>query len=125
MIEVERRTSVRKPIRMMCVVQFPSGVSVKGLTKNISLDGAEVEANSVSGPADRMPVPGEAGMLTLKFKHAGSPDSILVKCQVVHILANGMGLSAQFSELNDHEKELLGRMVASGRPQVDEQVVAA
>jgi hypothetical protein len=35
-----------------------------------------------------------------------------------------MGLSAQFSQLNRREQELLGRMVASGRAQVDELVAA-
>jgi hypothetical protein len=124
MKEIERRSSVRKPIRMACEVRFPSGVAIRGITRNISLNGVEIEASSVSGGADRAPSPGEAGLLTLKFKHAGSPDSILVQCQVVHILANGMGLSAQFSQLNRREQELLGRMVASGRAQVDELVAA-
>ena len=125
MLEVERRTSVRKVIRMACVVSFASGITINGITRNISLTGAEVEANSLSGPAGKIPSPGETGILTLKFKHAGSPDSLLAKCQVVHILSNGMGLSASFSELNLREQEILGRMIASGRPVVDEHVQEA
>jgi hypothetical protein len=124
MSSIERRRSVRKPIRMACQVRFPSGVSINGLTRNISLDGVEIEANSVSGSRERMPTPGEAGLLTLKFKHAGSPDSIMVQCQVVHILASGMGLSARFSELSLREQEMLGRMVTAGRAQIDELVAA-
>jgi len=124
MTAVERRSSVRKSIRMACQVRFPSGVSINGITRNISLDGVEVEASSVSGNSERMPTPGEMGLLTLKFRHAGSPDSIMVQCQVVHILASGMGLSARFSELNRREQEMLGRMVASGRAQIDEFVAA-
>ena len=125
MVKIERRSSVRKVIRMACEVRFPSGISISGITRNISLDGVEVEASSVSGNKDRMPAPGESGLLTLKFKHAGSPDSIMAQCQVVHILGNGMGLSARFSELNKREQEMLGRMIASGRAQIDERIAAA
>jgi hypothetical protein len=121
---IERRSSVRKAIRMACVVRFPSGLTVNGITRNISLDGVEVESNSVSGSSNRLPTPGEPGLLTLKFRHAGSPDSIMVQCQLVHILGNGMGLSARFSDLNRREQEMLGRMIASGRAQIDELVAA-
>ena len=115
---------MRKAIRMACVVRFPSGLTVNGITRNISLDGVEVESNSVSGSSNRLPTPGESGLLTLKFRHAGSPDSIMVQCQLVHILGNGMGLSARFSDLNRREQEMLGRMIASGRAQIDELVAA-
>ena len=124
MSTIERRSSVRKSIRMACQVRFPSGVSINGLTRNMSLDGVEVEASSVSGNRERLPTPGEAGLLTLKFRHAGSPDSIMVQCQVVHILANGMGLSARFSDLSRREQEMLGRMVTAGRAEIDELVAA-
>ena len=46
----------------------------------------------------------------------------MAQCQVVHILGNGMGLSARFSELNKREQEMLGRMIASGRAQIDELI---
>jgi len=120
MSDVERRSSVRKRIRMACVVRFPSGVSINGITNNLSLDGAEVESGSMSGPSNRAPVPGESGILTLKFKHAGSPDSLMAQCQIVHILANGVGLSARFSELSRREQEILGRMIASGRAEIED-----
>ena len=122
---IERRGSVRKDIRMACVARFGSGTEINGITRNISLSGVEIEASSVSGPAKKIPETGELGLLTLKFKHLGSPDSIMVQCQVVHILGNGMGLSARFSELNKREQDMLGTMIASGRPQIDEVIDAA
>lgn len=70
----------------------------------------------------KIPVPGELGLLTLKFRHAGSPDSMMVQCQVVHILGNGLGLSAQFTDLSKREQVMLGMMLASGRAQIDEHV---
>ena len=119
---IERRASVRKPIRMACVARFASGMEINGLTRNISLTGIEMESSSVSGTSSKEPTPGETGLLTLKFRHAGSPDSIMVQCQLVHILGNGLGLSARFSELSKRDQDILGTMIASGRAQVDDRV---
>ena len=119
---IERRASVRKIIRMACVARFASGIEINGITRNISLNGVEIEASSVSGSSKKPPTTGELGLLTLKFRHAGSPDSMMVQCQVVHILANGMGLSAQFSDLSKREQVMLGIMLKSGRAQIEEQV---
>jgi hypothetical protein len=47
---------------------------------------------------------------------------MMVQCQVVHILGNGMGLSAQFSDLNKREQDMLGTMLASGRAQIDDVI---
>ena len=124
MSNIERRSSVRKVIRMACVVRFASGLCLNGITRNLSLNGAEVESSSISGNSDKLPSPGESGLLTLKFKHAGSPDSIMLQCQLVHLLGNSMGLSTRYSELNRREQEILGRILASGRAQIDVQVAA-
>jgi hypothetical protein len=107
---------------MACVARFASGVEINGITCNMSLNGIEMESSSVSGTSKKIPAPGEMGLLTLKFRHAGSPDSIMVQCQLVHILGNGMGLSARFSELNKREQDMLGMMIGTGRAQIDEFV---
>jgi len=107
---------------MQCVARFSSGLEVNGITRNLSLNGAEIEASAISGTSSRIPAPGELGLLTLKFRHAGAPDSMMVQCQVVHILANGMGLSAQFSDLSKREQVMLGMMLASGRAQIEDEV---
>ena len=119
---IERRAAVRKVIRMSCVARFASGLEINGITRNISLNGVEIEASSVSGSSKKPPTTGELGLLTLKFRHAGSPDSMMVQCQVVHILGNGMGLSAQFSDLSKREQDMLGTMLASGRPLIEDVI---
>ena len=124
MSNIERRSSVRKVIRMACVVRFASGLCLNGITRNLSLNGAEVESSSISSNSAKLPSPGESGLLTLKFKHAGSPDSIMLQCQLVHLLGNSMGLSTRYSELNRREQEILGRILAAGRAQIDVQVAA-
>ena len=115
--KIERRGSARRVIRLACEVHFPSGVMIAGTTRNISSEGVEVEANSVSGSKDKTPTPGELGLLTLKFRRAGAPKSIMVQCQVVHILGNGLGLSARFSELSRPEQSMIGQLVDTGTVQ--------
>ncbi len=118
MSHIERRSSVRKPIRMACGVQFSSGITISGNTRNISLGGVEIETTSVSGNKDRILTPGELGLLTLKFRKGGAPESIIVQCQVVQVLGNGLGLSASFSDLNKREQDMLGQIIGSGTAQI-------
>ena len=119
MTKIERRKFVRKAIRMSCVVQFSSGTTVYGNTKDISLNGVAVESNSMSNTSPNKIAPGEMGLLTLKFKNGAVADAIRIQCQVMHLLANGIGLSVRFSELSQRELNLLGQMIASGKPEID------
>ena len=119
MTKIEQRKFVRTTIRMSCVVQFSSGTTVYGHTTDLSLDGVGVEATSMANTAQNKISMGESGLLTLKFKNGANADAILAQCQVMHLLANDMGLSVRFSELNKRELNLLGQMIASGKPQVD------
>ena len=118
MSKIERRKFVRRSIRMSCVVQFSSGTTVYGNTTDLSLDGVAIEATSMGDAAQSKISMGESGLLTLKFRNGANADAILVKSQVMHVLANGIGLSVRFSELSKKELDLLGEMVASGKPQV-------
>jgi hypothetical protein len=79
MAKIERRKFVRKAIRMSCVVQFPSGITINGNTRDLSLDGANVESTSIQGPDKKTLTLGESGLLTLKFKKGAIADSILIK----------------------------------------------
>ena len=119
MTKIERRKFVRKALRMPCVVQFSSGTTIYGNTHNISLDGVTIESTSMSNPAQTQIAMGEVGLLTLKFKNGAKADAILTQCQVMHLLANGVGLSVRFSELSNKELDLLGQMIASGKSQID------
>lgn len=103
---------------MSCVVQFSSGTTVYGNTTDLSLDGVAIEATSMANTTQNKFSMGESGLLTLKFKNNAVADSIMVKCQIMHLLANGIGLSVRFSELSKKDLKLLGQMVASGKPEV-------
>ena len=119
MSSIERRASVRKPIRMPCVVQLPSGITINGYTRDLSLDGVMVETPHAAGTGARTPSSGEMGILTLKFRKSGVPSSLMAQCRVVHISGNGLGLAVQFSELNKQEQEIVGAIISRGRPEID------
>ena len=41
----------------------------------------------------------------------------MVQCQVVHILGNGLDLTARFSELSRPEQNMIGQLVDTGTVQ--------
>ena len=117
---IERRRSVRKAIRMACVVRFPSGLTVNGITRNISLDGVEVESNSVSGSSNRLPTPGEAGLLMCTWPKDGALDAI--PGQELRPVENPevwTGPGGYFNEcMNGFEYQVAAHMVYEGEPGV-------
>ena len=115
---VERRQFERKAIRMACVVQFSSGASIEGNTVDISFSGVAIESSSLAGSFQGRISPGDGGLLTLKFKKGAVTGVLKARCQVMHLLANGMGLSVRFADMNRREQDWLGEMLDSGKPEV-------
>lgn len=95
MPKVEHRKFIRKNIHMSCMVQFPSGSTFYGHSKGLSLEGVSLELTTIpTGKADVKI--GESGLLIMHFINGKADDSIRVHCQVIHMNANGMGLSIRF-----------------------------
>jgi len=118
MKKIERRKFVRKAIRMSCVVQFSSGITINGNTRDISLDGVNIDSTSMSGQGKKNPEPGEGGLLTLKFKRRNFVDAILVQCRAIHVTPNGIGLSVRLSELSKKDQDILGQIIATGKAEI-------
>ncbi len=118
MAHIERRRRIRKPVRLQCIVQFSSGVSIYGHTRDLSLSGVNIESAPVSGTGKRNPQPGETGLLTLKFKRDDVVDSLLVQCRVVHVTANGIGLAVRLSELSKKDQQIVGQIIATGKAEI-------
>ncbi|MFT5219624.1 MAG: hypothetical protein ACI9LO_001531 [Planctomycetota bacterium] len=113
MSSTERRNSDRKAIRTTCVVQFPSGITINGDTKDLSLDGVLIESTSISSDAKNNPAVGDIGLLSLKFKKGDVENQIRVPCQAKHLGANGIGLLIHFIKLKIDEQDLLRQVIAS------------
>jgi hypothetical protein len=115
----ERRDSVRKVIRTSCVVQFPSGITINGKTKDLSLDGVLIESTSISSNDQDNPSVGDIGLLTLKFNTGAVENEIRVPCQVRHLGANGIGLLIHFIKLKIDEQDLLRQVIDSDNAEFD------
>jgi len=115
----ERRNSARKIICTSCEVQFPSGITINGKTKDLSLDGALIESTSTASNEQDNPSVGEIGLLTLKFKTGVTENEIRVPCQAKHQGANGIGLLIHFIKLKEEEQNLLRQVMDSDTGEFD------
>lgn len=117
---VERRKFIRKKIRLRAALVLPSGMVVYGNTRDISLEGVFMESTSFSGgPASSLSM-GDAGVLTLWFRLGGREDFIKIRCQLLHVSASGAGFSIRHSELNAKDQNKLGRLIAAGRAEIED-----
>ncbi len=113
-MQIERRKQIRRRVRIPCVLQFQSGITVRGFTQDLSLSGVSVETGAMAGPRKLELAPGDSGLLTLKCTRGDVVDAILLQCRVVHAGPHGIGLSVRISELGRKDREELGKMIASG-----------
>ncbi len=119
MTKSERRKSVRKAIRTSCVVQFPSGITINGKTKDLSLEGVLIESTSISSYGQDNPSVGDIGLLSLKFSKGAVENEIRVPCQAIHLGANGIGLLIHFIKLKKDEQDILRQVIASDNAEFD------
>ncbi len=115
----ERRNSARKIICTSCEVQFPSGITINGKTRDLSLDGALIESTSITSNEQDNPSVGEIGLLTLKFNTGVIENEIQVPCQARHQGANGIGLLIHFIKLKKDEQDILRQVIASDNAEFD------
>ena len=115
----ERRNSVRKVICTSCVAQFPSGITINGKTKDLSLDGALIESTSISSNDQDNPSIGDIGLLTLKFNTGAVENEMRVPCQARHLGTDGIGLLIHFIKLKIDEQDLLRQVIASNNAEFD------
>ena len=121
MSSAERRNSVRKAIRTSCVVQFPSGITISGKTKDLSLEGVLIESTSTSTSSNDQgnPVVGDIGLLCLKFNKGDVENEIRVPCQAKHLGGSGIGLLIHFIKLKIDEQDFLRQVIASDNAEFD------
>jgi len=119
MPDIEHRKFIRKNIHMSCVVQFPSGTTFHGHSKDLSLEGVTIQLASMPTGPKKTTAIGESGLLVMRFINGKVDDAIRVHCQLVHMTANGMGLSINFYELNKKEQAILGQIIATEKTTIE------
>lgn len=74
-----------------------------------------MESNEFSMPVrkNRVPKVGDIGLFRFFFKHENTNESVAVMCRLIHVLPNGVGIRANFSELTKQQQEILEKILES------------
>lgn len=97
------------------------GQTFYGSTRTLAIEGAFMESTSFSAAGGKMPEIGQVGLLTLRYKCGMNEARILTKCQILNLLGTGVGISIRYSELSSADQRTMGRIVASGRANLDDE----
>ena len=57
---------------------------------------------------------GDMGNLRLYFRRGNLVESIQARSRILNVVANGVGIATQFSELNQKERKIIDHMITTG-----------
>ncbi len=99
---IERRKFLRKRVKLGCYLQIGTGVRVRGLTQDLSQEGAMVEFQQYTTTKT-----GDMGSLMLKYHKRGVPGSMKIRCRVMHKEANRIGLHLFYAKMSNLDQQNL------------------
>lgn len=94
----DRRDYMRFNIQVKAVYQSDSGAKCFGKTVNISSSGLLLDVTK-SQEADEL-VPGDVGSVAIMSEMDGKLVPLVLKCKMVHVGGNGMGLYFKDNNIN-------------------------
>ena len=107
-VAVERRKFSRKQVKLNCHLQMGAGVLVHGITRDVSQEGAMVEAQPLPMRQQNMtPKTGDMGLLILQYHKQGTPASMKIRFRVIHTQANRIGLNLFYSKMSTLDQQSL------------------
>lgn len=115
MPSIERRSHIRKYIRMSCQVILSNGSTIFGYTSNVCLEGIAVETSMNLHKMDRVIQVGDSGILVISYSKNRQEEHMRIRCQVRHLVGSGFGLSIRFYELTREEQDILGEIIVVGK----------
>jgi len=109
---IERRKFPRKRVKLSCYLQIGSGVRVRGFTHDLSQEGVMVEFQQLP-QQNTTPKTGDMGSLMLQYHKQGAPESMKIRCRVMHTQANRIGLLLFYSKMSNLDKQNLDKILAT------------
>ncbi len=78
-----------------------NGASFHGYTRNISNDRVFIGSYNTASQnrTGALPGVGDTGLIRLRYKNGDQSDSLVTRCRLTHVTADGIGLYANFSDL--------------------------
>lgn len=107
-------TSKPTRIRLKCTLQLISGKTYRGFTHEISLERLFMECQSATTGGGGKPKDGDQAIVTLYFVKQGEHLSIKTRCRIFQVLANGIAIIANFSDLSKEESDTLKFLLKAG-----------
>jgi PilZ domain-containing protein len=109
-----KRQNKRRNLRISCSLELSGGVLIRGYTKDISNAGVFMESQGFSLQGREPPKYGDMGNLRLYFRRGNLVESIQARSRILNVVANGVGIATQFSELNLKERRIIEYMISTG-----------
>ena len=101
-VAVERRKFSGEQVKLNCHLQMGAGVLVHGITRDVSQEGAMVDAQPLPMRQQNMtPKTGDMRLLILQYHKQGTPASNKIRFRVVHTQANRFGLYLFYAKLSN------------------------
>jgi len=109
---IERRKFLRKQVKLNCYLQVGAGVPFRGFTRDLSQEGAMLEFQHLPSMQQKTkPKTGDSGSLTLQYHKQSTPESMKVRCRIMHTEANRIGLLLFYAKMSDLDKRNLDEIL--------------
>jgi hypothetical protein len=96
------------------MLELFSGLMIRGYTQDLSIDGVFMDSQSLTLEGRDPPRPGEAGVFSLFYQRGHSQDKLRMKCQLVHVVGNGVGLNLNYAGLTQQEQRIVAQIMDNG-----------
>ncbi|PCH52282.1 MAG: hypothetical protein COC20_03775 [Cellvibrionales bacterium] len=108
------RRNKSRNVRIRCSLELVGGMIMRGYTKDLSSKGLFMESQGFSLQGRTPPQSGDMGNLRLYFRRGRLIDSIQVRSRILNVVANGVGISTRFSDLNQKERRIIEHILTTG-----------
>ncbi len=115
------RKSLRKRIRLSCLLEIAGHTPISGQTRDLSEQEAVVQSPALMSSVFKKPAAGETGLLTFNIPQKGTPREIKempreilrIPCIVIYVTQNIVGLRLNTIPLDAHQQNVFEKLLES------------
>lgn len=96
------------------MLELFSGLMIRGYTQDLSIEGVFMDSSSFTLEGRDPPQPGDTGVFSLYYKKKNYQEQIRFKCQVAHVVSNGVGLNLNYAGLTQKEMQIVAEIMDKG-----------
>lgn len=96
------------------MLELFSGLIIRGYTQNLSIDGVFMDSQSLTLEGRDPPGPGDVGVFSLFYTRGNIQDKLRIKCQLLHVIGNGVGMNLNYAGLTQQEQKIVAQIMDRG-----------